>query len=1165
MNSLLERLQAHVLLCDGAMGSRIQAMNLDVARDFDGRENCTEILTYTRPDLIRQIHGEYLEAGADIIKTNSFGGSPITLAEFGLCEEAFSLNKRAAELAREAIDHYADGRARYVLGGIGPGTKLPSLGHVSYAELEKALTVQCHGLVEGGVDGILLETCQDPLQIKAAVNAAKRAMSTAGWVVPIFVQVTVEATGTLLVGSDIAAAATVVQALDVQGIGLNCGTGPKEMTEHVQWLSANWPGIISVQPNAGLPVLEHGCTHYPLSPEELASCMERFVHENGVQLIGGCCGTTARHIAALDAMLRRGAVPRPAPVKRTVTWIPSVASLYSQVPLRQENSLFAIGERCNANGSKAFRERQAAEDWDGCAALGTAQVNDGAQALDVCTAFVGRDEVADMTEVITRLRGAVDAPLVIDSTELPVLEAALQLYGGKAIVNSINFEDGEGPADARLRLAKKFGAAVIALTIDEHGMAKTADRKAAIAKRLYEFAVKRHGLPASDLLFDPLTFTICTGNEDDRQLGVETLNAIELIRKQMPECQVILGLSNISFGLKPAARHTLNSVFLDHALQRGLTGAILDRSRIRPLHQIPPEEVRAAENLIFNRWEGENDPLQAFIARFGDRQAPASVKPERAARVEDRLRQRIIDGDRAGLESDLEEALASYPPLEIINQFLIDGMRTVGDLFGAGKLQLPFVLQSAETMKAAVAYLEPRMERVEGAHHGTIVLATVKGDVHDIGKNLVDILLTNNGYRVINLGIKQPVANIIAAAREHKADAIGMSGLLVKSTAIMRENLETLTREGIDLPVLLGGAALTRAYVEEDCARAYPNGPVAYAGSAFDGLNLMRKVVAGEFDAHVSALAERRRGRNKPSLSGTPYVTRDASRRPCDSEQARIACHEVATGIPVPQPPFWGPQRLEHVPLESVLPYLNETMLFRFHWGFRRTDQTLEEYRAFEEEEVRPILRKLVERCLNDDILRLTASYGFWPAAGDGDDIVLFGIPGSPTEGREIWRFRLPRQRRPGGLCISDFLRDIRSKERDVIGLQVVTAGQCVADTARSWFESGQYRDYLFLHGLGVEITEALAEYVHAGVRCALGIAAQDDRDVRRVLKHGYRGSRYSFGYPACPDLGAQRRLLELLDAGRCGIRLGDEDQLWPEQSTSAIVIHHPQARYFVV
>src|SRR5580704_12851055 len=776
MAHLLDYLADRVLLCDGAMGTETQARNLDIARDFHNHENCTEILTESRPDLVREIHRGYLAAGADAIQTNSFGGSPITLNEFGIADKAFALNKLSAELARETIAEFAsDGRTRFVFGSLGPGTRLPTLGHVAYQPLEDALARQCDGLVAGGVDAILIETCQDPLQIKAAVNGAKRARAAAGLDTPIFVQVTVETTGTLLVGADIAAAATIIDALRIYALGLNCATGPREMAEHVKWLGDNWPRLISVQPNAGLPELVSGRTQYPLSPQELAQWLERFVLEDGATIIGGCCGTETSHIAALDQMLRRVGRERtrPRPKSRKPAWAPSVASLYGQVSLRQENAYLSIGERCNANGSRAFRRLQEQHDWDGCVEMGREQVKEGSHTLDLCTAFVGRDEIADMTEAVTRMRGAVNAPLVIDSTEYPVLEAALKLYGGKPIINSINFEDGEEAADKRLRLARRFGAAVIALTIDETGMAKEVEHKLAVARRLYDFACRKHGLPPSDLLFDPLTFTICTGNADDRKLGLWTLEAIERISKEMPECQIILGLSNISFGLNPPARHVLNSVFLDHALRRGLTGAIVHFSRIMPLHKIPEEEAGVAEDLIFDRRREGYDPLQAYIALFENRTAEKTEKKGRPDKLEDRLAQRIVDGDRLDLEADLDLAMQNYKPLDIINDILLGGMKTVGELFGAGKMQLPFVLQSAETMKAAVRYLEPFMERVEGQEKGTVVLATVRGDVHDIGKNLVDIILTNNGYRVVNLGIKQPISSILEAAVAHKAHAIG--------------------------------------------------------------------------------------------------------------------------------------------------------------------------------------------------------------------------------------------------------------------------------------------------------------------------------------------------------------------------------------------------------
>ncbi len=1168
MSDFLTTLSENILLCDGAMGSRVQALDLDADRDYAGLENCTEILNDSRPDVVRLIHDGYLAAGADCILTNSFGGSPVTLAEFGIAERAFELNKRAGELAHEAIEPWlADGRPRFVLGSIGPGTRLPSLGHAPYQTLEDALAVQCAGLVAGGVDAFLIETCQDPLQIKAAVNGAKRARSEAGREdIPLIVQVTVETTGTLLVGTDIAAAATIVRALDVDVMGLNCATGPQEMSEHVRWLSENWPGPISIQPNAGLPELVDGKTHYPLQPIDLAKWLARFIEEDGIGMVGGCCGTVNEHIAALDAMLRERAGAgrvRPAPARRSVHWVPALASLYGQTTLRQENAFLAIGERCNANGSKKFRVLQETGDWDGCVEMGREQAREGSHALDICTAFVGRDEIAEMTEVVSRMRGAVNAPLVIDSTETPVLETALKLYGGKPIINSINFEDGEQHAAERLRLAKRFGAAVIALTIDEVGMAKDVDSKLRIAHRLHDFA-RSFGLPSSDLLFDPLTFTIATGNEDDRKLGLWTLEGIERIAKELPECQIILGLSNISFGLNAASRHVLNSVFLDHALKRGMTGAIVHASKIVPLHKIPENEVQVAEDLIYDRRREGYDPLQAFIGLFENRKAAQAVKKVRSEKVEERLSQRIVDGERLGLEDDLDLAMKSHPPLDIINNFLLDGMKVVGELFGAGKMQLPFVLQSAETMKRAVAWLEPHMERAEGQEKGTIVLATVKGDVHDIGKNLVDIILTNNGYKVVNLGIKQPIANILAAVGEHGADAIGMSGLLVKSTVVMRENLAEMKRTGVGVPVLLGGAALTRKYVEEDCTQIYTDGRVAYARDAFDGLDLMNKVMTGTFDGHLATVAGKRKGRPTNTKRVLGQAAEVKTMRPVDSEEIRVRRAELHRDTPVPVPPFWGPRTIARVPVAALVPYLNDRMLYQFHWGYRKDGRTLEEFMAWAQRELKPTLKRMLDIVNQQDILRPQACYGYWRCAAEGDAVVLFDEDGDT----EVARFELPRQNREGGLCIADFFRDRQDSTpdtRDVIGLQVVTVGQKASDVAREWFADNRYQDYLYLHGLGVEMAEAMAEYVHKRIRAELGFGHEDSREVDRLLQQGYRGSRYSFGYPACPNLGDQVSLLRLLGAEQVGITLSDEDQLEPEQSTSAIVVHHPQAKYFSV
>ncbi len=1156
---LLDALRDRVLLCDGGMGSRVQALTLDVEKDYWNRENCTEVLNLSRPEMVREIHRGYFAAGADLVETNSFGGSPITLAEFDLQDRTHEINKVAGELAREAADSFGDGRHRWVVGSVGPGTKLPSLGNIAYDPLEAALAQQCAGLIDGGVDAILIETCQDTLQIKAAVNGAKLARAAAGSDTPIFVQVTVETTGTLLVGPDIAAAATVIHALDVPLMGLNCATGPQEMSEHVRWLAANWPGLLSVQPNAGLPELVNGATHYPLGAPEMASWVERFVLEDGLNLVGGCCGTSIEHIAALDGMLRRHGDHRPAPATRSHHWVPSVASLYGQTPLRQENSYFSIGERCNANGSKKWRELQEKGDWDGCVSVGREQVGEGSNSLDVCTAFVGRDEVSEMNEVITRFTSSVNAPLVIDSTETNVIEAALKLHGGKPIINSINFEDGEQAATDRLVLAKKFGTAVIALTIDEKGMAKQPEEKLAVARRLVEFACDRHGLPQSDLMIDPLTFTIATGNEDDRKLGQWTLEGIAAISRAYPDIQIILGLSNISFGLNAAARAVLNSVFLDHAVKAGMTGAIVHVSKIRPLHLIAPEEVQVCEDLIFDRRREGYDPLQKLLEIFADRKLADATKKVRADTVQGRLKDRIVDGDRKGLGDELDEALKTLPPLTIINEILLDGMKVVGELFGAGKMQLPFVLQSAETMKAAVAHLEPHMERVDGQEKGTIVLATVKGDVHDIGKNLVDIILTNNGYRVVNLGIKVPLADMVAAAKEHRAHAIGMSGLLVKSTVVMRENLEEMTRQGLDIPVMLGGAALTRNYVEDDCVRAYAGGRVAYARDAFDGLHLMDRVTGNGFDDYLAAIQAKRVGKAR-NTSRTLGQADKAAFRPVDLAVVRERRQRLTKDVPPVQPPFWGARVLESTP-KAVLPFLNERSLYQFQWGFRKQGRTLDDFLGWAKQELRPIMKRMFALCESEATLRPQAVYGYWKAAGQGNDLIVFDEDGTT----ERARFSLPRQPKEDGECIADFFRDVDDAERDVIGLQVVTVGQKASDTARLWFEDNRYQDYLYLHGLSVEMAEAMAEYTHKRIRAECGFAAEDDRDMEKMLGQSYRGSRYSFGYPACPKLEDQAALLALLGGERIGIEISDEWQLHPEQSTSAIVVLNPRAKYFSV
>jgi len=1203
MAGFLDTVRERVVIYDGAFGTGIQQRGL-TADDFGGEafEGCNELLVVTRPDIIGELHASYLEVGVDVIETCTFGGLPATLGEYGLADRAHELNLAGARLARDAADSFSTPeRPRFVAGSIGPGTKFPSLGQIRFADLRDQFEVQARGLLDGGVDLIIIETMFDLLSAKAAMVGSRRAMAAAGREVPLQVQITMELTGRMLPGTEIAAALSALDAMRPDVIGINCATGPVEMGEHLRYLSQHARMPISCIPNAGLPSVVDGHMHYDLTPEALAEHHRVFVTELGVDVIGGCCGTTPEHLAAVVETCRDLEKAPRHPVHE-----PGATSIYSMVPFHQETSFLIIGERTNANGSKRFREALLEGDWDTTVAMAKDQVKEGSHVLDVCVDYVGRDGTADMDEVASRFATQSSVPLVLDSTEPQVMEAGLQWLGGRAILNSANLEDSDAPGsrlDRVFTLAREYGAAVICLLIDEEGQARDVEWKLRIAHRIHDLAVDRYGLEPSDLIFDALTFPLSTGDDDLRGDAMATLDAIRRIKEEMPGVHTVLGLSNVSFGLKPAARHVLNSVFLHEAVQAGLDSAIVHAARIMPLNKIPDEQRDVCLDLIYDRRrpaqgdEPAYDPLQALLGVFEDVSAAEVVKEDRSGwSVEQRLSQRIIDGDREELEADLDEAMAGgLSPLAIINDVLLAGMKVVGDLFGAGEMQLPFVLQSAETMKASVAYLEPHMEKDDSGGKGRIVLATVKGDVHDIGKNLVDIILTNNGYKVVNLGIKQPIASILSAVKEHKAQAVGMSGLLVKSTVVMRENLEEMTREGVDIPVLLGGAALTRKYVEEDCVAAYGPGKVAYARDAFDGLDLMDKVVTGKFDGHVKEAAKKREGRPSNESRKLGQAAQARILRPVDLEEIKTRRAELAAAVPVPEPPFWGARMLEKVPLKALVPFLNETMLFQFQWGFRKAGKSLAEYKTWAQREIKPILRRILERAEKEDILRPQAVYGYWRCLSEGDTVILFDeVPSSPSplageaRGRsanapverspservgdgpepslkEVARFTFPRQARGGGLCIADFFRDKTANEFDVIGLQVVTMGSRASDVAREWFADNQYQDYLYLHGLGVEMAEALAEYTHKRIRADLGFGAEDDRDMDKMLKQGYRGSRYSFGYPACPNLADQARLLDLLGASRIGIQMSDEDQLHPEQSTSAIVCHHPQAKYFSV
>jgi 5-methyltetrahydrofolate--homocysteine methyltransferase len=1218
MTSPLRRaLEERVLFLDGAMGTQIHAAELELERDYLGLENCPEIINATRPDAIQRIHESYLEVGCDIVETNTFGGMPHVLSEFGLADRCRELNRKAAQAARAACERHAtSARPRFVLGSMGPGTKLATLGQISYETLKGSYGEQARGLIEGGVDGFLIETCQDPLQIKAALNAIVRAREEARADLAIFVSVTMEVTGAMLVGTEMAAAIALLDPYPIDVLGINCATGPREMSEHVRLLGQTCRKRIGVYPNAGLPQLVDGQPFYPLTPEELADWLRRFVDEDGVNMVGGCCGTTPAHLAAVARVLGQRE-PKP----RKPAHQPQVASIYSAVPLFQDNSVLFVGERSNANGSKAFREHLLNGSIEQMVQMGREQVREGSHVLDVCTAYVGRDEVADMNKVVTRYRADISAPLMIDSTEVPVLDAALQLCGGRSIVNSVNLEDGLERCEKVLPLVKEHGSAVVCLTIDEEGMAKTAEDKIRIARRLYEICTRDHGLRPEDLMFDVLTFTICTGNEDDRRLGLETLEGIRRVKQELPGVSTLLGLSNISFGLNPAARHVLNSVFLHHAREAGLTAAILHAARIEPLHHVDPRARQVAEDLIYDRRAPGYDPLQEFLKLFEGVSVKAKQQRDVPTDVYARLKWRIVEGEKPGLEDDLALAIQGKRPLEIINTDLLDGMAVVGDLFGRGEMQLPFVLQSAETMKAAVAWLEPLMERLDGDSRGKIVLATVRGDVHDIGKNLVDIILTNNGYTVFNLGIKQPIQRILEVAHEHRPHAIGMSGLLVKSTVIMRENLEEMNRRGIDIPVILGGAALTRAYVEADCRRIY-NGPLYYAKDAFEGLDLMGRIVAGAPKPAVRELpaasavdsvrelptaSAAQNGAAAQTDSQAATVANEAELAPFDEfaeDVPEVAAQAVAVGAeagqraaalaaavaraapgcrterPTPQeresagaahalrrdfdypkPPFLGARAIEAVNLKSIVPYINEVTLYQFQWGYRRKGKPLAEYKKLIDERVRPVFMALAKQCAKENILEPKAAYGYWRCVPEGDALVLLH---PEDDGRVAARFAFPRQAAKRRLCIADYFH-ARAGEPDVVALQVVTVGQRASEVAREWFAADRYQDYLHLHGLSVETAEGLAEYVHRQIRGELGIAHEDARDMREIFKQGYRGCRYSFGYPACPNLADQEVLLDLLGAARIGIEMSDEHQLWPEQSTSALICHHPDAKYFTL
>jgi 5-methyltetrahydrofolate--homocysteine methyltransferase len=1170
MPNLLDAIKERIVVFDGAMGTNLQVQNLTLD-DFGGPrfEGCNENLLVTRPDAVENVHTAFLDVGCDVIETNSFNGTPVDFAEYGIADKAYEMNVRAAQLAKRiANDYSTKDKPRWVAGSMGPGRKLPTLGHISFNELREAYMVQARGLLDGGADLLIVETCQDLLQTKAALNAIFSVFEETHRRVPVIAQVTIEVFGTMLNGTEISAALTSLAPFPIDVIGMNCGTGPKHMTESIRYICENAPLPVSVLPNAGLPSVVEGKMHYDETPESFTAQLVHFASDFGVNIVGGCCGTTPAHLRQVVE-----AMQRITPKQRNPKLIPAASSIYIQQPYVQDASFLIMGERVNASGSKKMRDLLNAGDWDGLVALGKEQEREGAHILDVNVDFVGRDGEADMHELASRLVTNVKIPLMFDSTEWQKMEAGLQHAGGKSILNSTNYEDGVPRFLKVVDLAKRYGASVVIGTIDEEGMARTAEGKFTIAKRAYEQATQEAGLAATDIFFDPLALPISTGIEEDRRNALETIEAIRRIKRELPGAFTLLGVSNISFGLNPASRVVLNSVFLHDAVEAGLDAAIVNASKIEPLNRIGEKETRVARELIYDERRFENnvcvyDPLTEFTKLFEGVKSKTTKKETKGETVEERLKNHIIDGEKIGLEAELKLALETHPALDIINNILLDGMKVVGDLFGSGQMQLPFVLQSAEAMKAAVRFLEPYLEKKGGATaKGTMVLATVKGDVHDIGKNLVDIILTNNGYKVHNLGIKQPIEAILQACDETGADAIGMSGLLVKSTLIMKDNLELMNERGVKVPVILGGAALTRRYVEDDLKSLYL-GPLFYAHDAFAGLHTMDQLVGAtdETDKHASEQV----GKEAPADDVEDLVGEEAklgirkTARPRGAAPSANTTHttrsEVNPEAAIPTPPFYGSRVVEEISLDDVFAYVNENALFKGQWQFKQGKMAPEQYQTLVREKVRPIYEELKERSKRERLLVPKVVYGYFACQSSGNDLIVYD-----ENQRQQVRFTFPRQPAGKHLCLADFFASQESGRMDVVGFHLVTVGRRASEYAHELFKSDNYADYLYFHGLSVESAEALAEFWHKRIREELDIAGSDAANLARLFHQQYQGSRYSFGYPACPRLEDQEKLFTLLDPARIDVSLSEEFQLEPEQSTSAIIVHHPEAKYFSI
>ncbi len=1155
---ILDTITKRPLIIDGAMGTQLQQRDDKIPKEaWQGNEGCNELLNVTCPEVLSEIFHAYLTAGADLITTNTFGSFSWVLEEYNMAHRAYELTRAGAELVKKECAKFATPEhPRFVLGSIGPGTKLPSLGHIHYDTMYAGYTEFCLALIDGGVDIFLIETAQDPLQIKAALHACQEANKQRDTQIPIMVSVTIELSGTMLIGTDAQTIATILEPFDILSLGFNCGTGPEQVYKHVKTLSEIWSKPISVHANAGLPQNRGGYTYYPMGPNEFADQQEKFLELDGVSFLGGCCGTTPQHIRGLvnrvsakTPKVASGAQPN------------ALASLFSTVPLMQEPAPLLVGERSNATGSKAFRELLLAEDYEGTLSVGQQQVRAGAHVLDVSVGFAGRDETKDMNSVMKLYAQKINLPIMPDSTQTPALEEALKLIGGKPIINSVNLEDGIEKFDTVCQLAKKYGASLVCLTIDEIGMAKTVERKLEIAERIYELATKKHGINPQDLVFDLLTFTLGSGDEEYFDAGINTIEAIRQLRLRHPEVGAILGLSNISFGLDKDARPYLNSMFLHHCIKAGLTSVIINVKHIIPLNKISQEEQDICNNLIFNK-KPKGASLFEFIEHFSTKEAVDSEVEDaiyEAMNLEEKIAKLLLDGDKERMIPLVEEARQSIAPERIVNEILINAMKVVGELFGSGQMQLPFVLQSAETMKKTVDYLNPYLPKVDKAVDTTLILGTVKGDVHDVGKNLVDIILSNNGFKVINLGIKVELGEFVKTLQKTNASAIGMSGLLVKSTQVMKENLQMLKDADIQIPILLGGAALTRAFIDDFC-RPFYDGPIFYCKDAFDGVTAMSRIEAGNFDTnlHPKEINEEML-KEKKTIIIPPFA------------ELKMPSRDVK----VPTPPFWGRRemKLTRSQIEMAFDWVNHKILFKSRWGYNSKGMSKEAYEKQLDEVVWPAYEKLKARFLDEELFEPTIIYGYWPCRSDDNTLLIFDesegynsqdeVNSEPLEhimGRAKQQFTFPRQTKQPHRALSDFFHTDR---HDVIALTCVSAGAKLSEVEREIYEKGNYTEYYQFHGLGVELAEALAEMVHKQIRLDLNISEGEGSKLSDVQMNKYQGSRYSFGYPACPDLELNRPLFDLLKPEEFGIKLSETFQIHPEQSTSALVVYHPNATYY--